>query len=96
MPYMYILRGGDGTLYTGTAWTLAPRREQADGEPPEVGITASGRSSRWPLRLVYVEWHDRIDEAYYREREVHGWRRWRKVRLIAEGNGRIVSDEFPS
>ena len=40
-----------------------------------------------PLTLVYFEYFDRIDEAYYRERQIHGWVRWKKDRLIAEGSG---------
>ena len=79
---MYILRCPDGTLFTGTTWDLSRRltpngSDRGEGDDTE---TTWGR----PARLVYVEWFDRIDEAFYRERQVHGWRRWQKDRLIAE------------
>ncbi|WP_411721480.1 GIY-YIG nuclease family protein [Mycetocola sp.] len=79
MPYMYILRCSDGTLYTGSTWDLSHRMDQHD---PGSGATST---SRRPLTLVYFEHFDRIDEAYYREREIHGWTRWKKDRLIAGG-----------
>ncbi len=81
MPYVYILRGADGRLYTGTSWNLSQRFEP--------GVTEFGVRSpaqRLPLQLVFVEWHERIDEAYYRERQIRAWRRWRKDRLIADWN----------
>lgn len=82
MPYMYILRCADGTLYTGSTWDLSHRMDQH-----ESGLGATYTSRRRPVALVYFEYFDRIDEAYYRERQVHGWVRWRKDRLIAEGPG---------
>lgn len=82
MPYMYILRCPDGALVTGCTWDLSHRMDQQESGP---GVTNTSR--RRPLTLVYFEYFDRIDEAYYRERQIHGWVRWKKDRLIAEGPG---------
>lgn len=81
MPYMYILRCEDGTLFTGSTWDLSRRMGRADDD--RNSIQTAWRS---PVELVYAEWFDRIDEAFYRERQVHAWRRSRKERLIAEGH----------
>jgi putative endonuclease len=88
MPYMYILRCTDGSLVTGTTWNLSVQMG-ADDCPGGTTRTAWRR----PVELVYVEPFDRLDEAYYREREVHGWDRSRKIRLIAEGPGRLGQPE---
>ena len=85
MPYMYMLRCTDGALVTGTTWDLSHHM----GSECASGSTRT--AWRRPVQLVYVEWFDRIDAAFYREREVHGWRRSRKERLIAEGGGELES-----
>lgn len=85
MPYMYILRCTDGTLYTGSTWDLF-RRMTLLGP----GLGAVRNSRRNPLELVYFEYFDRLDEAFYREREVHGWSRREKDSLIAGGPGTRV------
>ena len=84
---MYILRCPDGTLFTGTTWDLSRRLMPRGSDDGNGGTdTVWGR----PARLVYVEWFERIDEAFYRERQVHGWRRAQKDRLIAQAQaGRV-------
>lgn len=37
-----------------------------------------------PVKLLYYEEYDRIDEAYYRERQIHGWTRKKKEALISD------------
>jgi putative endonuclease len=56
-------------------------------------ITAhkAGRGSvfcrKWGLtRLVYLEHHDEIEAAIARERQLKGWKRVWKTRLISEAN----------
>lgn len=82
---MYILRCPDGRFFTGTTWDLSRRLTPNGSEWSEGG----GTETVWgrPARLVYIEWFDRIDEAFYRERQVHGWRHEQKEQLIAEGRG---------
>lgn len=85
MPYVYILRGAGGRLYTGSTWELLHRLEPLEPAGTDWGLASPAH--RRPMELVYLEWYDRIDEAYYREREIHRWRRWQKDQLIADGNG---------
>ncbi|GHD49288.1 GIY-YIG nuclease family protein [Mycetocola manganoxydans] len=85
MPYMYILRRSDGSLYTGSTWDLSRRMNLLDP-----GLDAAKSSRRHALELVYFEYFDRLDAAFYRERDVHAWSRRRKAALIAEGPGTRV------
>lgn len=34
------------------------------------------------MKLVYCEEYDRVDEAFYREKQVQGWRRAKREALI--------------
>ena len=38
-----------------------------------------------PVKLVYYEKFDRIDEAFYREKQIQGWGRKRKKHLSKRG-----------
>ena len=80
-PCVYILaskRGG--TLYIGVTADVRRRLEQhLDGK---VGLT-----NRYNVkRLVYVEFHDRIDDAIAREKQLKEWNRAWKIGLIEEIN----------
>ena len=80
---MYILECSDRSYYTGSTRDLEQRLSQHnEGSYPD-GYTASRR----PVRLVYAEEFDRIDDAWARERQVHGWSRAKKRALI---EGRIA------
>ncbi|MBP9135190.1 MAG: GIY-YIG nuclease family protein, partial [Saprospiraceae bacterium] len=63
--YMYILECANGKYYVGSAQDLKARiRQHQDGE---------GANFTWknlPVRLVYFEEYDRIDDAYLREKQV--------------------------
>ncbi len=79
---MYILECADRSYYVGSTRNLERRLgEHAVGAYPD-GYTASRR----PVRLVYCEEYERIDDAWERERQVHGWSRSKKLALI---EGRI-------
>jgi putative endonuclease len=75
--YMYILECCDGSYYTGSSINLERRLKQH-----QAGEGANHTMKRLPVRLVYVEEYPRIYLAYKRERQVHGWRRAKKVALI--------------
>jgi putative endonuclease len=49
------------------------------------GLGSKYTKRRLPVELVYCEEFKRIDEAYQRERQIHGWSRKKKIALI-EGN----------
>ena len=83
---MYILKCADGTYYTGSTNNLKQRLLQH-----QLGEGSNHTKKRLPVELVYYEEYSRIDEAFYREKEIQGWRRKKKEALI---NG--VSELLPS
>jgi putative endonuclease len=75
--WMYILECSDGTYYTGSTIDLIRRfKQHMDGDG------ANHTKKRLPVKLIYFEEFDRIDEAYYREKQVQGWSRKKKEALI--------------
>jgi putative endonuclease len=82
--YTYILECSDGTYYTSSTKDLEIRLTQhQDGEG------ANHTKKRLPVKLVYVEEFQRIDEAFYREKQIQGWSRKKKEALI-EGEQNIL------
>lgn len=75
--YMYILKCRDGTYYTGSTKDLELRLQQHQN-----GIGANYTARRLPVELVYFEEYLRIDEAFYREKQLQGWSRRKKEALI--------------
>ena len=75
--YMYILECADGSYYTGSTKDLELRLSQHQS-----GNGANFTKKRLPLKLVYFEEFQRIDEAFYREKQVQGWSRKKKAALI--------------
>jgi putative endonuclease len=76
--YMYILKCADGSYYTGSTMDLDRRlgeHENCEG--------ANFTKDRLPVQLVYFEEFDRIDEAFFREKQVQNWSRTKKEFLIA-------------
>lgn len=63
MPYVYILRCGDGTLYTGSAKNLAARMRAHRS-----GCASRYTRSRLPVALVWcvevAAWGDALREEY--------------------------------
>ena len=77
MPYMYILECSDGSLYVGSTRNLEHRLAQhSDGEG------AAYTRNRLPVRLLYFEEFDRVDDAYRREKQVQGWGRAKRLALV--------------
>ncbi|HEX7415249.1 MAG TPA: GIY-YIG nuclease family protein [Bacteroidia bacterium] len=78
--YMYILRCSNGAYYTGSTKDLDFRLQQHQN-----GEGANFTKKHLPVELVYYEEFQRIDEAFYREKQVQGWGRAKKEALIACG-----------
>ncbi len=74
---MYILKCSDGSYYTGSTTDLERRINQHQN-----GEGANYTKKRLPVELVYYEEYSRIDEAFYREKQVQGWSRRKKEALI--------------
>ncbi|MBU3928279.1 MAG: DEAD/DEAH box helicase family protein, partial [Bacteroidetes bacterium] len=75
--YMYILQCRDGSFYTGSTKELALRIEQHKN-----GEGANFTANNLPVKLVYYETFERIDEAFAREKQIQKWSRAKKIALI--------------
>lgn len=74
---MYILECADGSYYTGSTIDLERRLWEHENL-----LGANYTKKRLPVKLVYYEEYSRIDEAFYREKQVQGWSRKKKEALI--------------
>ncbi len=77
MGFMYILKFSDGSYYTGSTVNLEIRFHQH-----QQGEGANYTKKRLPVELIYFEEYSRIDEAFYREKQVQHWSRKKKEALI--------------
>jgi putative endonuclease len=77
VAWMYILECSDGTYYVGSTNNLERRlREHREGHG------ARYTTNRLPVTLVYCEEYERITDAFFREKQVQGWRRAKREALI--------------
>jgi putative endonuclease len=77
MGYMYILECSDRTLYVGSTRNLEARLWQH-----QEGEGAQYTQTRRPVRLLYYEQSDRVEDAYRREKQVQGWSRSKRLALV--------------
>ncbi len=75
--YMYILECSDGSYYTGSTQYLDLRLAQH-----KAGEGSNHTKKRLPVKLIFFEEYQRIDEAFYREKQVQGWSRKKKEALM--------------
>ncbi len=75
--FVYILECADGTFYTGSTINLDKRLYEHQN-----GKGANHTKKRLPVNLVYVQEFQRIDDAFYREKQIQGWSRKKKTALI--------------
>lgn len=75
--YVYILRCSNESYYTGSTTNLELRLLQHQS-----GKGANHTKKHLPVTLVYYEEFQRIDEAFYREKQIQGWSRKKKEALI--------------
>jgi putative endonuclease len=82
IPCVYILASKrDGVLYVGVTSDLYGRMAQHDQGLLE------GFSKRYGVKLlVYFEFHETMDDAIRREKQLKDWKRAWKVRLIETMN----------
>ena len=74
---MYILLCADGSYYTGSTNNLELRLQQH-----HCGEGANHTKKRLPVQLIYYEEFERVQDAFYREKQVQGWGRKKKEALI--------------
>jgi putative endonuclease len=77
--YLYILECSDGSYYTGSTIDIQKRILEH-----KVGRGANYTRKRLPIKLVYLEEFQRIDNAFYREKQIQGWSRLKKEALISQ------------
>ena len=82
--FMYILECSDGSYYTGSTTDLELRFRQH-----QAGEGANHTKKRLPVKLVYYEEFQRIDQAFYREKQVQGWRSEKKKALIENNSKQL-------
>jgi putative endonuclease len=78
--YVYILLCSDGSFYTGSTKNLSLRLQQH-----QLGLGANHTRKNLPVSLIYFEEYQRIDTAFYREKQIKKWTREKKMALI-QGN----------
>ena len=76
MPFVYIVRCSDGTLYTGWAVDVAARVKAHNA-----GRGAKYTRTRLPVKLVYSEELPTRAEAMQRERQIKRYPRAKKLAL---------------
>jgi putative endonuclease len=75
--HMYILLCGDGSYYTGSTRNLEKRMNQHKS-----GEGAIHTKMHQPVELIYFEEFNRIDHAFYREKQIQRWSHEKKKALI--------------
>lgn len=86
MPFTYILRCADDTLYVGHTEDLASREQTHN-----VGKGAKYPAARRPVRMVYAEEHDSVESAIAREHQLKRWSNKKKEALILDDRAALRS-----
>ena len=80
VPWVYILRCGDGTFYVGHCSDLDSRIARH-----AAGVGSRYTSTRLPVTICYSEVCPDVDAALRRERQLKGWTAQKKAAL-ADGD----------
>ena len=75
--YTYILECANGQYYVGSTTDLERRLQEH-----QAGLGANFTKKHLPVKLVYYEEYQSVEQAFYRERQLHGWSRAKKEALI--------------
>ena len=75
--WIYILQCSDNSYYTGSTNNLEIRLAQHQN-----GEGANYTKKRLPIKLVFSQEYERVDDAFYVEKQVQGWSRKKKQALI--------------
>ena len=92
--FVYILASHCRVLYTGVTRDLLHRVYQH-----RVGFVPGFTQRYHVTRLVHFEETSSARSAFEREREIKGWSRKKKIRLIESGNAGwldLAADWFPA
>jgi putative endonuclease len=75
--YVYILKCSDDSYYTGSTIDILQRIAEHNQ-----GAGANYTRKRLPVKLMYQEEFNHIDDAFAREKQIQGWSRVKKEALI--------------
>jgi putative endonuclease len=79
--YLYILKCADDSYYTGSTKDLEKRIQQH-----QKALGANYTKKKLPVELIYYEEYERIDDAFYREKQIQNWSKSKKEALILGEN----------
>jgi putative endonuclease len=88
MPFVYIVRCSDNTLYTGWALDVAARVKAHNA-----GRGARYTRARRPVRLIYSEELPTRAEAMQRERQIKHYPRAKKLQLAASSKSATIASK---
>ena len=80
MPFTYLLRCADDSLYVGSTWDLERRLWEHNNEASGAAYTRHRR----PVSLVWSVELPSIREAFFLEKQIQGWSRAKREALIRE------------
>lgn len=75
--YVYIIECLDGSYYTGITWKPELRLDQHIS-----GLGGRYTGEHGVKKLVYLEEYENLEEARLREKQIQGWTRKKKEKLI--------------
>jgi len=81
--YVYIIECQDKSYYTGLTWKSDLRWIQHLS-----GAGAKYTTKHKPKKLVYLEEYNNLDQAKTREKQIKGWTRIKKEKLISGAWGK--------
>ena len=84
LSYTYILKCANGKYYVGSTTDIERRLQEH-----QAGLGGRFTSKHLPVKLVYTEEYQTIEQAFRRERQLHGWSRAKKEALIS-GNMELL------
>jgi len=74
---MYILECVDGSYYVGSTKDIDRRLAQHQD-----GFGTKYTAHRLPVKLIYAEEFERVEDAFQREKQVQNWSRAKREALI--------------
>lgn len=87
--YVYILECKDGSYYTGMTWKPSARFDQHLS-----GLGGKYTAKHGVKKLAYLEEYDDLEQARLREKQIQGWTRKKKEKLISGEWKKFFSQYF--
>lgn len=85
MAHVYMLECSDGTLYVGSTIDLDRRLAQH-----EAGEGSVYTRRRLPVRLVWSQQFERVDDAFGWEKRLQGWSHDKRLAFAAGGLDAVI------